>query len=105
MALIGTGWSGYGQAAGPAAEMGYALVAAQGEMYGFGSLGDEWAEPVLTPGQQLAGLAFTPSGRGCWLVATDGSVVCRGDAPYIGCPKDLGSVVPVAAIAVPADGL
>ena len=93
--MISTSWSGYRQAAGPATEMGYALVAAQGEMCGFGSLGEEWEDPVLTPGQQLAGLAFTPSGRGCWLVSTDGAVVCRGDAPYIGCPKDLGVVVPV----------
>ena len=89
----------------PPTEMGYALVAAQGELCGFGSLGGEWADPVLTPAQQPAGLAFTPSGRGCWLVSTDGAVVCRGDAPYIGCPKDLGVVVPAAAVATPPDGL
>src|ERR1700727_797321 len=100
-----TNWSGYRQTAGPATEMGYALVGVQGEMYGFGSLGGEWEDRVLTPAQQLAGLAFTPSGRGCWLVSTDGSVVCRGDAPYIGCPKDLGVVVPVAAVASAPGGL
>jgi len=37
---------------------------ARGEMFGFGSLGGEWEDPVLTPAQQLAGLALTPSGRG-----------------------------------------
>ena len=73
--MISTSWSGYRQTAGPAAEMGYALVAAQGEMFGFGSLGGEWEDPVLTPAQQLAGLALTPSGRGCWLVSTEGTVV------------------------------
>jgi hypothetical protein len=103
--VISSSWSGYRQTGGPPAEMGYALVAPQGEMYGFGSLGGEWEEPVLNAGQQLAGLAFTPSGRGCWLVSTDGTVVCRGDAPSIGSPKDLGVVVPIAAVAAAPGGL
>ena len=73
-------------------------------MSGFGSLGDEWEDPVLTPGQQLAGLAFTPRG-GAVGSSPPRAVVCRGDAPYSEAPKDLGVVVPAAAVAAAPDGL
>src|ERR1700722_14955509 len=103
--MISTSWSGYRPPPGPATEMGYALVAAQGQMYGFGSLGDKWEDPVLTPEQRLAGLAVSPSGRGCWLLSTDGTVMGRGDAPSLGGPRDLGVAVPSAAVVAAPGGL
>jgi hypothetical protein len=84
--------------------MGYAMASTEGEVFGFGSVGDEWGVPVFAPDQRLAGLAFTPSGRGCWLAASDGTVVCRGDAPNLGSPKDLGVTIPIVAMAPAPDG-
>ena len=54
--MISTTWSGYRPPPGPATEMGYALVAAQGEMYGFGSLG------ACEDGQALTFVGFGISG-------------------------------------------
>ena len=44
--------------------MGYALVAAQGELCGFGSLGGEWARPGADPGATAGGIGLDPEWAG-----------------------------------------
>ena len=60
-------------------------------MCGFGSLGEEWADPVFDPGATAGRIWPSPRVGGAvgWSPPT-ATVVCRGDAPYIGCPQGSG---------------
>jgi len=56
-----------------------ALAADDGRVYALGKAADHGA-----PGQQLAGLAVTPSGTGYWTVEPSGIVHAHGDAAHHG---------------------
>jgi len=48
----------------------------------------------------IVGMAATPTGRGYWLVGSDGGVFAFGDAPFLGAPSGSalhGAVVGIAS--------
>jgi peptidoglycan/xylan/chitin deacetylase (PgdA/CDA1 family) len=85
-----------------AAAGGYPDVAAQPVAFGdagfFGSMGGQ------TLAQPVVGMATTPSGRGYWLVASDGGVFAFGDAGVFGSMGAQPLTNPIAAILGTPDG-
>jgi hypothetical protein len=47
-------------------------------------------------------MAATPSGRGYWLLASDGGIFTFGDAPFLGAPADSTAPAAVALAASPS---
>jgi hypothetical protein len=58
---------------------GYWLYAADGGIFAFGSAGFQGT--TRSPGNDVVGMAATPSGDGYWLADDDGDVFASGDAP------------------------
>jgi hypothetical protein len=47
----------------------------------------------------VVGVAATPTGRGYWLVASDGGVFAYGDAPFLGSTGGLALTRPIVGLA------
>jgi len=58
----------------------------------------------LVLNRPIVGMAATPSGRGYWLVASDGGIFSFGDAAFWGSSAAAGSAVPTVAMAATASG-
>src|SRR5207249_2122602 len=52
----------------------------------------------------VAGMAATPSGKGYWLVATDGGIFAFGDARFLGSTGGLTLNQPIVGMAPTPDG-
>jgi hypothetical protein len=68
---------------------GYLLLTAAGSLHSFGSV-PAFAQVAIPQG--ALDVAVTRSGRGAWVVATNGAVYTFGDAPYHGGAHDRGRI-------------
>jgi len=66
------------------------------------------APPVITPGDptvnNCVGMAYTPTGKGYWLVDSDGGVFTYGDATFYGSMGGKALAAPIVGIAVTPTG-
>jgi hypothetical protein len=69
--------------------------------FGPPSLGDVSAATLAHP---IVGAASTPTGRGYWLVASDGGIFAFGDARFYGSPGGTHINKPIVAMAATPDG-
>ena len=58
------------------------MYAADGGIFAFGAAG--YQGPVGNQGNDIAGMAATPSGNGYWMADDDGDVFAAGDAGIFG---------------------
>jgi hypothetical protein len=79
---------------------GYWLYAADGGIFAFGTAG--YVGPVQNQGNDIAGMAATPSGYGYWMADDDGDVFAAGDARIYG--SRASSLDDVAAFAARPQG-
>lgn len=70
---------------------------------GFGDAG-VYGSPAGQTRHGIVAQAATPTGRGYWLVASDGGVFSYGDASYFGSGADLGLTHPVVGMAATPSG-
>jgi hypothetical protein len=83
----------------------YWLADAAGTVWAFGGAGDFGGVPGSSGlSSPVVAISATPSGKGYWLVASDGTVFAEGDARSYG-PVAAGVNKPVAGIAPSPDGL
>ncbi|HUP68558.1 MAG TPA: Ig-like domain-containing protein [Acidimicrobiales bacterium] len=75
---------GGGGGPGASGEQGYALVAADGGIFNFGSSRFFGSTGALKLNQPIVGMDHTPSTSGYWLVASDGGIFAFGDARFFG---------------------
>ena len=68
----------------PAGEQGYALVAADGGIFNFGTSRFFGSTGALRLNRPIVGMDHTPSTQGYWLVASDGGIFAFGDARFAG---------------------
>ncbi len=73
-------------------------VAAFGDASAFGSFGG------TTLARPIVGMAATRTGRGIWLVASDGGVATFGDAPYLGSMGGTTLAQPIVGMAATPSG-
>jgi ribosomal protein L24E len=52
----------------------------------------------------VVGIAATPSGRGYWMVASDGGIFSFGDAPFLGSMGGQALDQPIVGMAAPPSG-
>jgi len=69
----------------------------------FGAAGDH-GEPATALAFPVVGMESTPSGRGYWLVASDGGIFGFGDAPFLGSTGAIRLNKPVVDMAATASG-
>jgi hypothetical protein len=81
---------------------GYWLVAADGQVRGFGDATLQASLPARLLDTPIVGIAATPDGRGYWIAAAGGGVFAFGDARPFGGNFRIGS--PVQGIAATPDG-
>ncbi len=81
---------------------GYWLVAADGQVKGFGDATLQDSLPARLLDTPIVGIAAAPDGRGYWLAAAGGGVFAFGDARPFGGNFHIGS--PVVGIASTPDG-
>jgi hypothetical protein len=83
---------------------GYWLVAADGEVSGYGDAtvyGSMGGQPLNAP---IVGMVSTADGRGYWLVASDGGIFSFGDAAFYGSTGSMHLNAPVVGMAAAPDG-
>ena len=95
-----TGATGAERTAAAVGAGGYWLYAADGGIFAFGTAG--YAGPVQNQGNDIAGMAATPSGNGYWMADDDGDVFAAGDARIFG--NRASSLDDVAAFAARPQG-
>jgi hypothetical protein len=67
-------------------------------MFSFGDAGFYGSAGGTRLNRPIAGMAATNSGRGYWLVASDGGIFAYGDAPFLGSAGAAPLAQPVVAI-------
>jgi hypothetical protein len=67
-------------------------------VFSFGDATFEGSTGALHLNRPIVGMAATPSGRGYWLVASDGGVFSFGDATFEGSTGALALSSPVVGI-------
>ena len=96
-----------------AASAGYWLVAADGGVFTFGGAPFFGSVPSGTPeapgggvrlNRPVVGMAATPTGRGYWLVASDGGVFTFGDAAFLGSTGGMALNRPIVGLAATPSG-
>jgi hypothetical protein len=102
LAASGLGASGVGGASAPLAAVvspasGHAVSAAAGGGF-YGSTG------AIRLAQPIVGMAATPSGRGYWLVASDGGIFSFGDAGFHGSTGAIRLAQPIVGMAATPSG-
>jgi hypothetical protein len=87
----------------PPGGFGYRMANAAGGVLAFGReyLGDMARQPLNQP---IVGMASTPSGRGYWLVASDGGIFTLGDARFFGSTGAMRLNQPIVGMAATPDG-
>jgi hypothetical protein len=73
------------------------------EVHAFGGAAD-YGEPGRAPVAAVVGIDATPSGKGYWLVASDGGIFSFGDARFLGSAGALPLNQPIVDLAVHPSG-
>src|ERR1035437_10154030 len=83
---------------------GYALVAADGGIFNYGSASFYGSTGALTLNKPVVGMASTSTGMGYWLVASDGGIFSFGDAGFFGSTGALHLNKPIVGMASTPNG-
>ena len=83
---------------------GYMMVASDGGVFDFGSVGFFGSAGNLQLATPMVGTALTPSGQGYWMVEAGGQVLAFGNAGFFGSAGQLPLAHPIVGMAPTPDG-
>ena len=81
-----------------AGDQGYALVAADGGIFNFGTARFFGSTGSLRLNRPIVGMEYTPTTQGYWLVASDGGVFAFGDARFLGSTGAIRLAQPIVGL-------